>query len=183
MRNFIGELKTKGYTYKALSRQSGVSARKLSELARGVRTVSRADYLQAYNLNRKLAYREARHAGLAPEAAREVRPKIYDTARRTMERETTRIVKHKQETTRYQLRILGEFFNSRTNELKFSQGFSRAYLEYNEKEQLEEAIAEAQSRLGGSNWSLRRLIEKEIIEYQLKPDETDDNNDSGVTEV
>lgn len=75
--------------------------------------------------------------------------------------------KAKSTTTRWQLRILGEFFNPKEKRTAFQNGFSHAYLRrYNEKMETE-AVNDAMFKLGGTNWELRRIIEREMTEYVL----------------
>jgi hypothetical protein len=42
-----------------------------------------------------------------------------------------------------------------------------ASLKVDDELMLKQAIDEARARLGGTNWELVRLIEREIIEYRL----------------
>ena len=182
MRNYIGELKGLGYTLKALSKETGISQAELSRFKTGVKKLSSGskDYETIRNTTRRLGYQEARAAGLTSERALATRRTITDPEKLISDMASKRIVKHKAETTRFQMRILGKFHNYKTGDTAIKQGFSHAYTTINKKEMEAEAVAEAQSKLGGSNWKLQKILEREIIEYELKDisdDETDDESD------
>jgi len=172
MRDYIGELKKLGYNLKAISSETGLSQAKLSRIKSGKAKLSSTmpEYEVIRNVSRRLSYHEARKAGLSSEKASASRRTLMSPEAETRESDSQRIVKSKQDTTRFQMRILGEFYNYKIHETKLSQGFSHAYLEIDKKLMTEEAIAEAQSKLGGSNWKLKRLIETELVEYILTSD-------------
>lgn len=170
MRNYIAEIKSKGYTYKQISRATGVDKADLQDFRTGRVKLSStsADYERIRNANRRLAYKQVRRAGLSSKQATRLRRTMFDPELKATETETTRIVRAKQETTRYQLRILGDFYNAKTKQSKISEGYSHAYLEIDDVMMTEEAIAEAQSKLGGTNWKLTRILEHELMEYKLR---------------
>jgi len=178
MRNYIGELKKLGYSLKELAGESGLSQAQLSRIKTGKIPLKSGTelYEKIRNTSRRLSYREARKAGLSSERATVERRILINPERETREL-TTRIreVKSKQNTTRFQMRILGLFSNYKTKETKVQEGYSHAYLTIDKKTMVEEAVAEAQSRLGGSNWNLQRIIEQQITEYKLI--------DTGIAEI
>jgi hypothetical protein len=95
----------------------------------------------------------------------------------------------------YQLKMLAEFENSKTKETRIIECFSlghkridtpeiKEYLsdineyfdnlsevdrsEYDDSQELiDEAIRDGQSKLGGSNWELKRVIDIETITYNI----------------
>jgi len=169
MRNYIGELKARGYTLKQLATETGVPSKRLSAAARGIspfRSGSKL-YEAVRNANRRLGYREARAAGMTSERASASRRTIFDPELKPIEITTEKLVKAKQKTTRYQVRLLGEFYNPKEKKTKIQEGFSRAYLQIDNEKMDEEAVNDARLKLGGTNWELRRVIEREIIEYIL----------------
>jgi len=169
MRNYVAELKTKGLTYKQLSKETGIGIKTLQGLKTGRIKMKSTQpvYEVIRNTNRRIGYRQARAAGLSPERANISRRTIFNPELETSERASIREVKHKGESTRYQTRILGEFYHAKRKENRIQEGFSHAYLELDEALQTQEAIAEAQSKLGSTGWELIRLIEHEIIEYKI----------------
>jgi len=171
MRKYIAEIKTKGLSFKQIAKETGITENLIRDIASGkVKLKSGgagSNYEKIRNANRRIGYRKAREAGLTPERANEARRTIFNPEKQTTERASIREVKHKAETTRFQTRILGEFKHDKRKEIKISEGFSHAYLEYNKIEQTDEAIKEAQSKLGSSGWQLIRLIEHEVIEYKI----------------
>jgi len=78
-----------------------------------------------------------------------------------------REVKAKAPTTRYQLRIFGEFYNAKQRTTAFEKGYSYAYLKIDETKMEEEAVNDARYNLGGTNWQLVRIIEREMTEFVL----------------
>ena len=174
MRNFVGELKQQGYSFRNLAAQSGLSARRVSALARGAKP-TRAEYLKTYNINRKIGYQKAREAGFKSEVAREKRVKILGDEVR--EFRSTRKVKSATHATHWQLRILAEFRHRDTKKLRISEGYSFAHPKIAEKIMMAEAINEALARLGSTHWDLVRMIEKEYMKYKLV-ENLDDAEDS-----
>ena len=170
MRNYIGELKQRGYSFSRLSKETGVSSKELSAYSKGIKPLKSASdaYEMIRNANRRLAYQEARQAGLAPERANIRRRVMFDPELEEIESTSKRIVKAKQETTRYQLRILGEFYNPKTKDTRIQDGYSRAYLEIDDAVMEAEAVNDARNKLGGTNWELKRIIEREMMQYILE---------------
>jgi len=181
MRNYVAELKQLGYSLKDISGEVGMSAAQLSRIKTGKIKLQSGtkEYETIRNVSRRLSYREARKAGLTSSRASGERRTLISPERRTKESESVREVKSKQETTRYQMRILALFWNFKTKESQFSQGFSHAYLTIDIDMMQEEAVSEAQSRLGGSNWKLQRIAEREIMEYRLRADDDGDDDNGG----
>ena len=168
MRNYVAELKSRGLTYKQLAKETGVNIKTLQGIKTGRISLKSTQpiYEQIRNANRRIGYSQARQAGLNPARANISRRTILDPEKLTQELKSLREVKHKAESTRYQMRILGDFYNAKQKKTKLQEGFSHAYIEVY-TDMLHEAISEAQSKLGGSGWVLTRLIEKEIIEYKI----------------
>ncbi len=173
MRNYIGELKARGYTLKQLASETGVSSKRLSAAARGISPLRSGtlNYEAVRNANRRLGYREARASGSSSERASALRRTIFDPELEPISSTSSRLVKSKQETTRFQVRLKGDFYNPKEKTTKIETGYSRAYLEIDNEKMDEEAINDARLKLGGTNWELRRVIEREIIEYVLTGEE------------
>ena len=174
MRNFVGELKQQGYSFRNLAVQSGLSARRVSALARGAKP-TRAEYLKTYNVNRRIGYTKARQAGFKSEVAREKRVSILSEEVRELK--SIRRVKSPTHVTHFQLRILAEFKNRKTKKLIIREGYSFAHPDINEKEMMNEAINDVRGNLESSDWDMTRLIEHEVMEYQFR-DDIDDAEDS-----
>lgn len=169
MRNYLGELKAQGLTYKQIAAETGISRKRVSEIARGIETVKSATdtYATIRNVSRRLGYQKLRETLSAKEAEQYRRIVLSE---RTYTHKTIREVKHTHiEKDMIQLKILAEFRNTRTKKLKEEKGFSSGYerSQFNQSEATGEAIREAQSRLGGSNWELQRIIDLEYITYQI----------------
>lgn len=169
MRNYIEELKVRGYSYEVLAKETGVSVSKLRSIKTGRTSLHSTSplYERIRNANRRIGYREARRAGLAPDKATGARRTLFAPDLETHFTKKTRRVQFKETTTRFQVRILGDFYNLKLKKSAISEGFSWAYPRLNKKRMTGEAIAEAQSRLGGTDWILQRLIELEVMEYKL----------------
>ena len=169
MRNYIGELRQRGYTLKKLAAETGIDTKRLSAAAKGdapFRSGTKL-YELVRNANRRLAYREARAAGVTSERARTRRRTLLSPELEPIASTSVRLVKAKQKTTRFQVRLLGEFYNPKLKQTKIQEGYSRAYLKIDNDKMDEEAVNDARLKLGGTNWELRRVIEREIIEYIL----------------
>ena len=173
MRNYLAELKGRGYSFARLASETGVSSRQLSAFKSGKTklTSSLPAYEKIRNANRRLAYGEARSAGLSPERANISRRTMFDPRLKAIIRKSTRVVKAKAPTTRYQLRILGEFHNTKTKATRLQNGFSHAYIRIDNAVMEEEAVNDARFKLGGTNWELRRIIEREMTEFVLTSEE------------
>ena len=179
MRNYLAELKNLGYSLKSISHDTGISSASLSRIKSGIKPLrsTMPEYEVIRNAVRRASYQAAREAGLTPRRATAERRALsrIDIQPETVKelyRNTIKEVKHKKDTTRYQLRLLGRFYNWKTKETKTSQGYSQAYSNIDIKLMHGEAVAEAQSHLGGSNWKLQRVIEQEMMEYRIKADAT-----------
>ncbi|MAF42978.1 MAG: hypothetical protein CMI54_02240 [Parcubacteria group bacterium] len=169
MRNYIKELTRAGHTARELSGETGLSASALSRYKTGAKVLKSGTkaYETIRNANRRIGYREARKAGLSSERASARRRVIFDPDIEAADFKSTRVIGHKEDTTRFQMRLIGEFYNYKTKKTRIQQGFSHARLTIDKKVFQSEAIADAQAKLGGSNWQLQRIIETEIIEYRL----------------
>ena len=181
MRNYIEELKGSGLTYKELARETGIAVKTLQGLKSGRIKLQGGGagsmYENIRNANRRLGYKKARQAGMSPERASSARRTILNPKRVTDVRRSTREVKHLQDTTRFQTRILGEFYHAKRKETRIQEGFSHAYLTPKDHvehhaSQTEEAIADAIIKLGGTGWELVRLIEHEVIKYKISKKRT-----------
>lgn len=174
MRNFVAEIIGQGLSYRDVAKQSGLSLAKVKAIGKGAKP-TRAEYLKTYNVNRRIGYTKARQAGFKSEVAREKRVQILSEESRNWS--STRKVKSPTHATHYQLRILGEFRNRRTKELRITEGYSFAHPTRAYKIMVKEALNEAQARLGSSGWDLVRLIESEMMKYKLV-ENLDDAEDS-----
>src|SRR3972149_4394631 len=122
MRNYIGQLQQLGYTLKSIATESCLSSSQLSRLKSGkiLLKSSTPEYEKIRNVSRRLAYRTVRSSGLTSERATAIRrnlpsPKIdYSEPEKTYSSQSFRTVKAKEATTRFQLRILGLFYNLKT---------------------------------------------------------------------
>ncbi|MBU1148373.1 MAG: hypothetical protein KKD11_08500 [Candidatus Omnitrophica bacterium] len=168
MRNYIAELKSLGFSTKELVEQTGFSASKLSRLKSGSQKLhsGTADYEIIRNTSRRLAYKISRKTE-SVEAASASRRALPNPVAEAIETRSVRVIKARQDTTRFQLKILAKFRNEKTKETRFQNGFSFAYLVIDKDIMTGEAVREAQSKLGGSNWLLQRIISRQIIEYKL----------------
>lgn len=165
--NYFNELKSIGLSYSEIAKQTGINRHKISEYARGVRELKTGtDYFKGYNLTRKTAYKLARTGGYTRAEARKKRTTLLKQEKQP--EYIIRNVKAMTQTTRFQLRILGLFRNRKTKTTQTVTGWSNAHVVVDNKTMLQEAIREAQSKLGGSNWELIRILDIEITEYHLK---------------
>lgn len=169
MRNYIAELRALGYSAGKIAEETGISRSTIGRIERGqIRLRSGSDRYDALrNATRRAGYRAAVDAGISPEGARARRRTISNPDLPVVEIQTLKRVKFRQPQTRWQLRILAEFWNPDLDERRIMEGYSRAYRKYNEGQQMKEAIDNARGRLHGTNWLLVRLIEHEVMEYQL----------------
>ena len=175
MRNYIRELNRLGYNLKDLATESGFSQAKLSRIKTGAIpfTSKSADYEKIRNLSRRLSYREARKTGLTSKLAGASRRTYSSPEAAIRYFETVKKVKSKQDTTRWQCCIVGEFYNAKEKLTKDQDGYSHAYPTKTAKSETgytsmqEEAIADAIVTLGGTNWKLKRLKSVEWREYIL----------------
>jgi len=110
--------------------------------------------------------RALKRAGLSHAAAVKLNRRLNEPDFEVVTSSLFREVKAKSDTTRYQLRILGEFFNPKQRKTSFQNGYSHAYLKIDNK-MVEEAVNDARYKLGGTNWELRWIIEREMTEYVL----------------
>lgn len=196
MRNYIHELHENGLNYKQLSQQTGINAKRISKISRGLIKVksNTREYQIIRNANRRNAYNKLVESGLSPEAANKYRR--IGLSEQTYTHRSQRQVAHtKINATMHQLKLLAEFQNIKTKETRIIECFSlghkhinaadiKEYLsnlddyfdeisevdrsEYdNEQEMIDEAIRDGQSKLGGSNWELKRIIDIETITYNI----------------
>ena len=171
-RQYLRELKDLGYSSADIARETGLSQSKLSRISRGARPLlsTSPEYEPLRNAVRRLSYRELIKGGLSPEDASARRRVITDPSRPAPVIRGSRTVHHphsKTATSRFQLRILGKFYNPKIKVTAFKQGFSFAYQDVDYEVMEPEAVREAQSRLGSSNWILQQILEREIITYTL----------------
>src|SRR3972149_786714 len=196
MRNYVAELHSAGLPFTEIAKQTGISAKKLSQFARGkpLKSVSK-DYQILRNASRRNAYKIIRESGLTPGEAEKYRR--IGLSEKTYHHFTQRVVAHtKLNKTMYQLKMLAEFYNPKTKENRIITCFSMAHSEINidsftdflntgieqilddmseadaaeydsNQELIGEAIRDGQSKLGGSNWELKRIIDVEVIIYKI----------------
>ncbi len=196
MRNYIRELHENGLSYKQISNETGISTKRLSSFARGLKKLSskQPEYSIIRNVNRCTAYKKLTESGLSPEAANKYRR--IGLSEQTYSHRSIRQVSHtKINATMNQLKLLAEFENIKTKETRIIECFSlghkhidtpeiKEYLsdiddyfeqiseidrsEYDDsQEMIDEAIRDGQSKLGGSNWELKRVIDIETITYNI----------------
>lgn len=175
MRNYIKELKERGYKLYQIAQESGLSEKFISGVYHGKRRVK--SYTRQYeiirNVSRRYSYREARRAGLSSARASEQRRTAFNIQWEMAIKESVREVKHRQENTYFQLRMLAEYEHSQTHDITLMESTSYAHKDKDEKRDIDEAINNARGKLQDSHFRLKRIIEKEYITYVLKSDETD----------
>lgn len=72
----------------------------------------------------------------------------------------------KRKNKKFQLQLWADYRNTKTKEeVKNFQSFSMANAVVNKQEMIEEAIRDAQGRLGGSNWELIKIKTLKWIEW------------------
>ncbi|MBT9131292.1 MAG: hypothetical protein DDT41_01597 [candidate division WS2 bacterium] len=171
-RDWIGEILSRGYLIKDISKESGVPQQTLTKYVKGkiLFTSKSKHYETIRNVNRKLAARELRDKsrGIKPHEERES-IKLADSHKRTYFNplaepkivENIREVKYIKQLGKQQqqLRILGEFRNDKTKQERIQEGWSNVYSIPNYARDLEQAIGDAQYKLGGTNWILVKLLE------------------------
>lgn len=190
-RNYIAELKTQGISLREIERQTGINRKRLSEYNSGKKALksSTEAYEKLRNLNRKTAYDALRKQGMDADQADKYRRIV--SSPKTYHHQTHRAVTHTRiNKTMYQLKMLAEYGEEKTKEKRIIESFSMAHAskpdireisddfinemgetdvsEYDDnQEMVNEAIRDAQSKLGGSNWYLIRIIDIEVITYQI----------------
>lgn len=171
MRNYIGELRTRGITLKTIAKGAHISPKKVSDFYHGKLALKSGtkEYEKIRNLSRRTAYGEMRKIGITSAEARQTRRVAYSPEWQPKEKRVIREVKFRQDTTRYQLYVVAEFKHSRTHEVRILKGTSYAHLDYDYDRDLKEAIGNIRGQLNDSHWQLQRVIEYHIIEYKLKP--------------
>ena len=176
-RNYVSELQSKGYSLRRLAKETGISKSTLHRISQKVMPPSStASYEKIRNANRRLAYQELREAGVKPEASRQYRRQFTapPEVQKVRFRSSKRYVKAKFDTTRYQLRLVADYEETKTGQVAYAvESYSMAHLEVVIEEMIEEAINEARRHLGGTNWELIRIIEQGIMEYILSPGGTE----------
>ena len=171
VRNYLSELRNAGYTIRDLAKEIGISQKRVSAISRGTVSLPKSDtslYENIRNANRRLAYQKMRREGATPSMAGAFRRTHTDPAVPVQEREIVRIIEHKQETTRWQLKLVADYYNIKTDERRnYIESYSFAHTDKDIKRDLEEAINEARSRLGDSNWQLTKKHEQSYMEYRF----------------
>jgi len=169
MRNYVQELHELGKTYSELAQETGLSRKTLSLLARGIKQVKSDSetYNIIRNASRRIAYQKIRESGVSATAAGKYRRIALSPE--TYQHFSTRHVKHTRlEVTMRQLKMLAEFENKKQKQTAIIECFSYGHKRIRDQQTLiDEAIRDGQSKLGGSNWQLKRIIDLEIIKYQI----------------
>ena len=171
MRNYAKELKDLGYSYKHIAGETGLTSRRVSSLARGIGKYPKSTtetYNTLRNTTRRLSYRKMVESGVAPEQASRYRRTYSNPKREITTKDSQRFVKFRGHATRYQMRLVADYWNTKTGEFVYMfESFSHAYLERDEDILFQDAINNARGQLGESNWELYKEWEREIIEYIL----------------
>ncbi len=196
MRNYTNELRQAGKSIKQISELTGINKTKISKLSTGEKVLKSGskEYQIIRNTSRKVAYKKLRDSGLSAKAADKYRR--IGISERTYIHKSKRNVKHTEINKKmFQLKMLAEYQNIKTKEKRIIESFSNAYSDididgiydyannldsyYDDtadiiredyssaQEMIAEAVAQAQSKLGGSNWELLRIIDVETIEYNI----------------
>jgi len=197
LRNYLKELHDAGLSYNQIAQQTGIERHRVSAIAKGVKTLKSAskEYSTVRNVSRRTAYAKIRESGLSPVEANKYRR--IGLSDKTYIHNSARDVAHtKINKQMYQLKMLAEFENLKSHESKIIECFSKAHAKINKKslinminniadyfteiEETEdgeeyssettlinEAVRDGQSKLGGSNWQLKRIIDIETIEYNI----------------
>lgn len=190
-RNYISELKSQGLSLREIERQTGINHRRLSEYVTGKKPLKSSSkaYETLRNINRKTSYNQLRQQGMATREADKYRRIV--SSPKTYQHKSTRSVKHTRiDKTMYQLKMLAEYSEAKSHEKRIIESFSFAHAskpdtwdissdfidemgeldvqDYDTNMQMvNEAIRDAQSRLGGSNWMLERIIDIEVVSYVI----------------
>jgi len=159
MRNYIKELKDRGYTYRELSKQTGVSTSKLSSLARGKVHLKSgtAIYDNIRNASRRASYEFAREGGASPEESTRLR-RVLLTGESISRPQTEWVHWHGKRTTRYQTTVVAEFRDPMTGERLFGMGSSKAKRARKDTT-IDEAIESAKGSLNNYDLECIRVIE------------------------
>ena len=169
MRNYVSELKERGLSTHRLKKETGLSAKKLSDLSSGkVRLRSGTKlYEKIRNTSRRVAYREMRESGIQASKASRLRRTVYSPLAKEIELPQTSIdLVTTGKGVRYYLRLVGEFINEETGEKVTLEGFSIWLKEKDESIQKEEACQVALGTLDREDrydFKLSRVVEMEWI--------------------
>lgn len=166
MRDYVEELKSIGYTAKAIAKQSGLS---INQIGQGFKSGT-PEYAAIRNTNRRLARQYARESGMSSKQADFYRRKILNPDLTETVKNVTRKVKARYSQGVNQYFIFGEFRNAKTKEKRFAYGFTKTYKSKrkNKNKLITEAVQNARGKLGGTNWELIRIIEQGWQVYELQ---------------
>ena len=162
MRNYLKELRDRGYTVSRLSRETGLSSSKVSNVIKGkVKLKSRTDaYESIRNASRRLAYSEVREAGGSSFEATRLRRPLYIREEERLP-QTEWIHRTGKKTTRWMVNILAEFIDPETGKKVVGYGTSKAKPRKKDVDE-EEAIESAKGSLDNYDLKFNRIIETQF---------------------
>lgn len=177
MRNYVNELKEKGYTEQAIAKQSGVSRATIHNVSTGktrIKATSKT-YETIRNTNRRLASEYGRAHGMTSKQATANRRTLFNPERKPLVKNTRITVKSKSNQTVRQYFIFAEFtYPDDTNiPNQFAYGFSQATKSRAVKVLREKAIENAIAKLSGGfghyYWELvPPILQEGFTTHELK---------------
>lgn len=140
-RNYIGELRDQGLSYRKISEETGINSKKLSAYSTGKKALksSSKEYEVIRNANRRIAYNKIRREGVTfskktgkvlPMSSREasMRRRTFTSPKTHYIQNPPRQVAHpKIQKNMYQLRLLAEYEHDKTHEVKLIESYSYAH--------------------------------------------------------
>lgn len=169
MRDYIGELKSIGFSIKAIAKQAGLTAaRLLKPFKSGTK-----EYEAIRNTNRRLASEYLRQHGATPAQVGKLRRAALNPEAKPLTKNIVRKIKSHYAQGFFQYYIYGEFhepvYGSRFPNVMYQYGFSSSYrrkVPVTER-LIKKCVENARGKLGGTNWQLIKILEQGWQVYEL----------------
>lgn len=170
MRDYVSELASLGMNAEGISRNSGVSVSAMKHLK-----ANTPEYESIRNLVRRESRRKLRASGMSPGEASRLRRTLTDPNAKPRKHNVSKVVESKSDQTLDQYYIFGMFTlrdksSRQVIETRYGYGFTEKVRkgEYTTRQLISMAVRQAKSKLGGTNWKLKKLIEHGWKSFVLK---------------